>query len=540
MVLNTYTPDLIDRKVSMGWVPFAEEEEFPQSFPYHRWNTQLQRYHEYWRHWTGEKWQEPIPNVKDENGEPVLKYPLRINKLAITAKKHAATVLGEVQDSAPTAIPARIRPKPNPSSDEYDKSALAEAKQLEYFINDVWDENGGKALQAEAILISQFLGGIVFKVSWSPDNLELENGIRLEYILPDFFMPVWDTGRPHELLEAWVVWRVPAREAYLKYGYDLTTGSMDPLYVEHWTRDQINITLGGQPLSYKIAGGVTLDYDHVDNPFGFVPFVYIPRKRAGGYFGLSLVDDIAGLEEELNARLADMGDIVNDIAQRDLYARDLPNRSITTIDLGKGRRAYSLGTTPPGQEKPDVFTVDPPKLPEGLIGLPSAIEHMIEDAAATPAITYGKDQGSQRSGQTLNVRFWSLTSEAQSQRLNWDVGLVRLSKMIARMAVIKKVGGITEKMLQGKHWRNAWPSMLPKDREQLMNEGILLASQQAVHPATISAKLEWVEDPMEEYEKAMEHFERVAKLQTDQKMQQQEQAAKLKLPQVQGGATSKN
>lgn len=538
-MIPSYVQDLVDRKVGAGWIPFADEEEFPASFPYARWNVQLQRYHEYWRHWTGERWQEPVPNLKDENGNPVLRYPLQINKLATIAKKHAAAVIGEVSDNSPTAIPARIRPKPNPANEEYDESALKEAKTLEYFINDVWDDNGGKALQSEAVLLSQFLGGIVLKVGWQPDDLDLEYGIRLEIVLPDFFMPVWDTGKPHELLEAWVVWRVPAREAYLKYGFNLKEGVRDPLYIEHWTRDEINITIGGNPVEY-IVNGVRFRYDHVPNPFGFVPFVYIPRKRAGGYFGISLVEDIKGLEEELNGRLADLGDIVNDVAQRDLVAVDLPNRSITTIDLGKGRKALYLGTTAPGMEKPTLTAVDPPKLPEGLSDLPTRIEKEIEHQASTPAITYGEDQGSQRSGQTLNVRFWSLTSEAQSQRYNWDVAMKRLNKMICKIAVVKGVGGISEKMMQGKHWRNAWSPMLPKDREQLLNEGVLLSSQQAVHPATIAEKLEWVEDPLEEYERAMEHYERVAKLQSDMKMQEQEQMAKIKQPQASAGAAGKS
>src|SRR5574340_19930 len=108
-MIPSYVQDLVDRKVGTGWIPFAEESEFPASFPYSRWNVQLQRYHEYWRHWTGERWQEPVPNLKDENGNPVLRYPLQINKLATIAKKHASAVLGEVSDNAPTAIPARIR-----------------------------------------------------------------------------------------------------------------------------------------------------------------------------------------------------------------------------------------------------------------------------------------------------------------------------------------------------------------------------------------------------------------------------------------------
>lgn len=540
--MGLFTQDLVDRRTGPSPASLVgDESEYPAGFPYARWSAQAQMYIKYWDRWSGARWDETVPNIKDDDGNPVPKYPIKANYLAVAAKKHAAMLIGDTPDLGEPAVPARIRPKKKTNDAKVDEAALKDAKDLEAFINDVWEENAGSSIQQEAALLCQVLGGIFLGARPAPNDPELENGIRLEYVLPDFCLPIWDTGHPDNLLEIWIVWRVPYREAQLRFGYDSNEsegGGTGPLYVEHWTQTEITVTVGKQVVKYG-WGDNSVVYDHAPNPFGLVPFVYIPRRRAGSYYGISLVEDIDGLDVEMNSKLAYLGDIIQDTAQDEVFVRDLPSNSITRVSIGKGKEAVNLGRTPPGQEKPDVLTPNPPHLPEGLASYPGAIQKIMEHQSGVPSIAFGEDQGSQRSGMTLITRFWSITSEAVTQRNNWKVGLRRFHRIICTIGVVMKAEGITFEKMRKKSWLLNWAPMLPKDREQLLNEGLLLNSTNGVHPATITEKMEWVEDPWAEYEKAMEHLKRKTDIETEAQMKMQEQAVKLKTPTVQGGASDK-
>lgn len=488
-----FLQDLYDRRAGItGSIPYTiDEEKLPSNFPISRWTIQLQRYLGYWDHFTGQVWEEVIPDSKDDEGNPILRYPLQINYIKTVCIKQNSVLWGEVSDTQPVLAPIKVKAKKTGSKDM--------AKELEEFINGVWEENNGAALQQEGGLISQFLGGIVYKVCWKPDDLELESGIRLELLLPDFFLPVWETGKPDNLLEVWIAWRIPAREAALAYGYD-NSGGIDPLYIEHWKTNTYSMFINDQPLTQD---GIT--FKNLPNPFGFCPFVYIPRRRAGNYFGLSVVDDLEGLARELNARVADLGDITRETAQRDTYARNITNPP-KSRDIGGNRPVIDLGNNGPGQEEPEVFVVDPPQIAEGLVKFPAQLSEQFSNDSAVPAIAYGVDEGSQRSALTLAVRFWPMTSEARSQRTHWRVGLIRIAHMIARMAIVKKVGGITLEHLKNIHVRPSWAPMIPRDTELLLNTVNILMSQWALDPVTALELLDFVDDPEDVVELAKVFF----------------------------------
>lgn len=488
-----FIQDIQDRRSGIsGNIPYTvDPENLPTNFPVNRWTIQLQRYLRYWDEFTGQVWEETIPDTKDEDGNPLLRWPLQINYIKTVCVKHNAVLWGEVSDTQPVLTPIRVRSKTG------DKE---KAKELEDFINDVWEENHGSSLQLEAGLISQFLGGIVFKVAWRPDDLDLDNGIRLEILLPDFFMPIWETGKPDNLLEVWIAWRVPAREAALMYGFK-QTDAIDPLYIEHWTKSDYSIYINNNPIRQD---GVT--YQNLPNPFGLCPFVYIPRRRAGNYYGLSVIDDLEGLAREMNARVADLGDITHDTAQRDTYGRNISNPP-KTRDIGGSRQIVDLGVAGPGQEAPDIFVVDPPNIPEGLVHFPVQLSEQFSNDSGVPPIAYGIDEGSQRSALTLATRFWPLTSEAIAQRVHWRVGLILIAKIIAKIAVIKGVGGITADHLRKVTMRPSWSPMIPRDSELLLNTVNILMSQWALDPKTALEKLDFVDDPEETTELAKEFFQ---------------------------------
>lgn len=510
-----YEQDLQDRRYGTGG--FAIDDKYlPSSFPSARWAYQSQKYLDYWNFFTGEVWNEVIPNKLDANRQPVLRYPLQINYIATAAKKHNYVLWGEVPEGPETLCPVRIVPRTSDKSVPPTEENKTHALELEQFINQVWSDNNGNVLKHEGGLISQFLGGMVYKVSYSPDALDLEHEIKIEYVLPDFFLPVWETSNPDNLLEAFVVWRMPAREAALRFGVQVSSESGSPLYIEHWTKDEINITLNGKPITYQFDNGESITYDHAENPYGFVPFVYIPNQRAGSYYGMSIVDDLKELSREMNARLADFGDAIREGAHRDIYlintnqikVREIPGAIRDVIDLG--------GTNPVNGESPDIKTVEPPKISDNLFQYPEMLRMQFGHDSGVPPVAEGDNQASQRSALTLAFLMWPLTSVTRSKRVYWENGLVRFAKMIARVAMIKGIGGITEAHLKNMNWSIDWPVMIPRDREQLVNEVILATQANLISPQTAIERLGFASDPNEEYERIQEHMEWVSQLQAAQ------------------------
>lgn len=549
MALYTETAyqDIIDRKVGINPATAVaySKADFPASFPFARWVMQQRKYEEYWHWFTGQIWEETIQGAQDKSGDPVYRFPLKVNMIKTAAMKHSAVVMGEAPDGPDPLVSMRVTPRQMANDAETPADNDKEmARELETFINEVWMENNGRVIQAEGALLQQFLGGIVYKLTWSPLDDNLLNKIRIEMILPDFFMPVWDSGNPEDLLEAFLVWRIPAREAFLKYGYTstgTTTAGPQPdyvIYIEHWTKKTITITLGGQALNYQVerVNGqgeliemVNITYNEEPNPFGFVPMVYIPKERAGGYYGLSLIDDVRGLAKEINARMADIGDSLAETSHREVYVKNIAGQ-IRTRDIGGTRSVTDLGQQIPNTGEPDAFAIDPPKLSDGLVGFPEMLREQFLRDAFLSSVAEGEDEGSQRSALTLAFRMWPLTSKAHITRAYWEVGLVRLGKMIAKIAIFHKVSGITEDHMADMTFHCNWNPMVPRDREQMVNEVSLLLSANALSPQTALTLLSVVPDAAEEMDKIREWMEYQSKMQMEQEKAKMKMKTEIQTP----------
>lgn len=512
---SSYRPSLFDvdiRRVSFGTVPYSKDE-LPASFPYSQWSQQVMQYIKYWRHFTGEVWREEIPNQEDEYGNPVLMYPLQINFIKTIAMKHNYVLWGEVSDSAENLVPIRCLPRQTPDDKPPSPKEKRKAKEAEIFLNQVWKDNYSRSLLQEAGLVQQFLGGTIIKVSYTED-MDIESGIRVEQILPDFFFPVFDSARKQKMLEAWVIYRMNGKEAQLRFGFDPATAAM-PVYVEHWTEDTLEITLNGKPLIYQ-ENGVTFDYTSQMNPYGFVPFVYIPRELAGGYYGLSIVDDLEGLAKEYNSRLAYLGDILKDTADRTIFVKNMPNPA-RSKDLGLKRKAVDLGMAAPVSDPPDIDALEPPKITDAQADYPDMVRKQMMRDGFISGVVDGEDEGSQRSALTLYFRMWPLVAKVRAIRNNWTTGFIQLSKMMIRIAAIFDLSNISVEHLK-LEFEPEWSPMVPRDREQDFNEIVTAVQTDMLSPITAMDKLDLVRDSIEEYEQVKEYMKLKSELEVSKKL----------------------
>lgn len=455
-----------------------------QDFPTYRWQRQVQRYRKYWRWFSGEE----LAKVQttDKNGEPVYHYPLRLNAVRDFSEKLAAVVVGEEPHDSPYPLMrSMVFPKNYLMDEAPPEDELKKAKFLQNFINEVWQSSHGRALQSENAILSQFLGGCVFQVKWQPWRTDKLVPITIEKVLPDFFLPIWDEEDYWWLLEAFVVYRVPAATARAKYGIDVENNSAGYVtYVEHWTRTTYSIYIDNEPLVADFEG-TTITYKNLENPFGFVPLVYIPRVRHGTFEGPALVDDIEGVVVELNSRMADVGDAIHNNTNPRRYMKNVKSE-VREVWIDDATPVYDLGGADTlSKHEPDIKTEAPPNFSDTINNHNEKLWQFLQRFGGVGPINYGEDEGSQRSALTLAFRMWPTTSKAKTQRTFWNTGLNVIAKML--MIILEKkqhhplLADLLSKAritLEKNFHRNfevhqKFLPQIPRDREQLVDEIVI-------------------------------------------------------------------
>ena len=507
--------DITEQRAPIMEVLALKSEYVPDTFNMLLWQEQAARYLKYWNWFNGTELSAVRIKSKDPKKD-ILKYPLGINTIRNFARKHASVLLGEEMNDSPQPLVMTVcSPKPRldgeDSSSEEDKKL---SRTLQNVVNTVWTDSRGRAMQMEAATLSQVLGGYAFQINWVPwRKNELQIPITVKGIMPDFFLPVWATSDDYwDLLEAFVIYRIPGTVAKQKYG-----SAMGPMgwstYCEHWTKETYSIMVDGKFVTSSFSGKM-VTYNKIENPFKFVPFVYIPHLREGGFFGHSHVEDIEGLTRELNARSADIGDSIRETVHRERFARDLPELP-TLVELPTGRTAVDLGSANPvTKASPDIFSLDPPTLPQGLTDFPEFLWRQLLREGHMSSIAFGEDEGSQRSALTLAFRMWPLTAHIRAERTNWTDGLNEIARKIVKMAQIKQADipalqsvKVPEDFQARFNLSQDWKPMIPRDREQIVNETVL-RNQADLQPPQDAIKIldgsEFVDEKMTQIREWME------------------------------------
>jgi hypothetical protein len=452
-------------------------------FPYSEYSENLARYEDLERWFSGEA----LEDSEEQNGKQVDLYPLRINPLKSTLIKHAYTLLGEAQDDTRPVVYPKFSPVP--------KELRASARAAEQLLHDWWYENNARALLLDQALMCQVYGGCVFRLAYVPWESWRKVPVRLDAINPKSFVGI-PTGRDFwNLREAWLAYEIGPQTAR-DYGVTLASDQTATL-TEHYTRTRIEISINGAPVSFRVGDQ---SYSIQDNPFGVVPLVYIPALRTGKFYGYGLIGNLTGLVKEINLRTADRGDAAADDTHSYLYMRNV-NGTPRVFQLAPGLRVVDLGsggTNIVGNEaQPEIGEVRKPVTSQALSQLTADLYEQYRRDAFMPAVAEGEDEGSQRSALTLAMRMWPLTSYINLQRMNWTVGLNQINRYLMTMLAIKRPEAIPVAVRQLR-LKQVWEPMMPRDREQLINEIVQRAGVNLGSPELLLEKAGDVEDIEEE------------------------------------------
>lgn len=547
-------PGIDHQRTAIGSALITDKDQLEKlGLPITLWEEQTARYMDYWAWFTGARLDEAKGETK--NGQKVSKFPLRINSVRNFARKHAALLFGEHPNSPQPFVQTKIKPAFALYSDDEDDppdEMKDRGRFLEALVNQVWLQSDGRTIQQENGLLSQFLGGCAFQIKYQPWRKDLLIPIRIESIIPDYILPIWQSDDYYRLSECWIVYRISAQNIKAQHGITpVNTDRQWVTYVEHWTREKYSIYIDGEPLraSYRIPGekeSINRVYKDLPNPFGFVPIVYIPRLREGSFYGPSIVPDIAGLVLELNGRMSDVGTIIMQTAHRKWIGRNITG-NIKPKDFANGEEYNDLGMQNPAvNNPPELWPEDPPTLSNYITEFNKILwDQLLREANLTP-IAFGEDEGSQRSALTLAIRFWPTTVIARMQRTFWEAGLNQLARYILDMIAVwmeqdrtANVGGKRIKRYEYREYtlRQDWLPIVPRDREQLVNEVVLLGGgKQQMSTYRGLETLGDVEDIQEELDRIREEQEFDAKLQLEQK----EAEMSIEKPVAESGANPDN
>lgn len=491
---------LQDTMESFSTAPFTLQDI--EGFPYERYSEQLSQYEEAERWFTGTALKQ---EVQAGDGEKIDLYPMRVNPLISTVLKHAFILLGEAEDDSRPLIVPKIAYQNDA------EKALAET--AEEALNMVWWENEGRALMMENAIMAEIYGGCVFKANYIPwEEKKREIPIAIERVNPKGFIGTPKAGSGFRLAEAWFVKEINAVQAR-EYGY--TGGEETVWYVEKWDEETYSIYVDGVLATKRLGDG----QEHPltgENLWEFVPAVYIPHIRVGAFLGINTFDHLKGIVKELNLRFADFGDAVNDDSHAYVAMRNTQG-SPTVKSIAQGIKAIDLGSPQniSGNEpEPDLFEIRKARASTAMKDLVSLIYDQYRRDSFVPPVAEGEDEGSQRSGLTLAMRFWPLTSHVGIERLFWTAGLDLFQPFLLKIMAIKKIGGITEAHTKMR-MKQVWAPMMPRDREADVQEWVQRAQADLgsiEHLLTLTGD---VENPEEVIKQMLEWKEALAKIEAE-------------------------
>jgi hypothetical protein len=419
------------------------------------WQTELSRASKAFYYWSGFIFKEKVTDEDLELEDAPLLYPIGVNLVKMLALAHADATFGEF-DELPVTFAERK-----------DQNNTPGAKEGIELISNVMLHSSASQMLWEGELERQVFGGTAYKVS--PDLSMPGGGVRWSRVQKGSFFPIWDPEDPDRLLEVYTIDQINGRQASLKYGYETTRDWVNR--VERWGLNS-HETILDQEVQSGHSGS---------NPWGVIPFVYLPRYRLGNWFGDSLTDDLTDVQNELNMRLGDIGEAINYNAHPIKYGTNLPN-DFTADNYPLGPNAMwdlgrALGNSPP----PTVGVLEPKNpIPVGSFPYVEFLYDWARTSTFAPPIAFGEDNGGgQRSGATLEIRLWPMLKAIARSRAYHASGMRRMANITGLIYKQKNYRDVPAKAIDCLIEGGIGPRyarVLPRDQAAIVDEVVKLLS----------------------------------------------------------------
>lgn len=445
---------------------------FKGVYPMEEWAQMQGQYQAAWSLVSGEE----LKASESSTGAEL--YPLRVNLWDFVATIHATMMVGIEGKLPPRTIFSGEGAHGKSRSERYTRA-----------IKKVWASSNG-SLFWTAFFNSQVYGGyplVARQARYGTCPLIIEG------VAPQHFFPLFDTNG--DVVEFFIYRRIPNRIARFRYGVDVDSNDR-AFYIEYWGPDRYRVQIN-EKLARYTYGQRQGEYMEGENFYGMAPAVYVPHLRKTRMFGDSQIIPLRRPVLEFNARLADVSTAVRDAMRMRYWSRNVSG-NVSVLKLGP-IDVYNVGRSFESRAQPEIFALETP----GAIKEASAFVDFMWDLilflSDVPPIALGVDEGSQRSGMTLRVRFWSLESHCNVERMNAEVQINRLARIVIHGLRALGAEDVTSNG-DDLDVQQEWPEMLPQDRAELVNELVQRKASGLVSLRTALRRFDDYDDLEEEIE----------------------------------------
>lgn len=455
--------------------------------------------------------------------------PLGANYVQILSQNHNSYLWGQFDEGA-DIIGYTFEPI-GEATDELRKLG----KRIERHVYRLHRDNNANALFYQEGLNASSLGDAVLRPTWDDEEQRVRwEGIQAEYV--HFRWEPTDIRKIKEVILAYPISRSDAQEMYGTAGDPAWTMGVTAtpallgfaMYWERWDKLEREVWVDNTKITDRSGNnpyvGVKLGSD--GKPLvlpSVIPYIHVPNLQAGGeFYGYSDIEPAFMLQDEINRRLADQGDIISNFAHPITIVRkyydptsDLINAPDQIWDMGREGEAELLQWkgTPPGVDE--------------------YIERLLQvmfDTTAMSKVCFGRSEGTQQSAISLAVKMLPVTERAKWKRMLWAIAirqLVRYSIFIEeRMGV--DLGFKYEDLFKF-DLKLQWAPMLPKDRLEMVQEIIQRVVNHTISVEKALTALGELE-PDVEWERIKKNLEELAKLGALQAQAQQAAVGSSKTP----------
>lgn len=405
------------------------------------------------RYYSGDIFSSRVEEEIGQDDAPLL-YPIGINLIKLVVNSLTDAAFGEWDDQRSVVLWS-------PRSDEPSN----EDREAANFMTQVMEDSNSGSMLWELEFDRNLFGAGVLRVDFTLDR---ESRVQWKHIPIDSFYPVFDPQDPDKLLECWYVTMLLPEQVKDIYGLDVENSVRR---VEHWTRSSYETTLDEKVIS--AYSGV--------NPWGVIPFIYIPRVRTLDWWGEPLADSIFDTQDELNMRLADIGEALNYHSHPIMYGVNLP-KDFDAANYPIGANSmWDLGRSRAGGDNPQVGLLEARQATS-----PQAFEYIkflydwSRTSSSAPPIAFGEDEGGgQRSGITLEIRLWPLLKAIRRSRAYLTAGLLQAMQVTGKILAQKKFKNVpagTVELLVKRQVIPSYNPVLPRDQTAIVDEVVKLMS----------------------------------------------------------------
>lgn len=425
------------------------------------WSYQLQRYREAQQYFYGDIFKQRTGDGADSP----LMYPLGINLVRMMCATQASALWGQWEEDL---MSFSVNPQ------RENESARKRAQEARDVIQETYEASHGNIMLYEAGMSAQLYGGAFLRAAIDPTK---PHGVRIDKLMPYNVFVVWDPITINRILKAYIAIPIDKNEARLAYDVQSKRLPDEVIYLEEWSETEYTTSVGGTVLP-EYSG---------KNPWGFVPLVYIPRIRAEGFYGIPLHEDIAMIQDELNARLADVGDNVNNSAHPIRWIRNYRGDASRDFKAGPDQ-LWDLGQGTVDGREPEVGVIPAQPEPQSTFNYVNFLLDISRQAANTSPVAFGEDEGSQRSGVTLTLRLWPLIQQVKTTRVYMRDQLASLHYMILKMVKYRDTRNRYDAQLASHLVSPNFMDLVPQDRQLLIDEITRRAEQSLISPEEALAR----------------------------------------------------